>query len=270
MEGLLERREEARFQQHVVIEQADVGAAGARDAEVDGLGERERGQGVDHFDLRVIACQPFIGAVVAAVVDDDDLGGGLRQNPGELSLQQVSAGAGRDDHGDAGFLRASFACSKRSLTPRGPENSANHGGGVAGEQGPIGYTGGPHKMAQGVGGPPCDVARDVGKGRRPEHEVVEVFVESKETARRQYECQQAHAAERDVGDQHDAGEADGVAVHGLPAGAQVCGEGAVEAVGDPLEGGILGRKIGDHPDGQFGIDGAQVLDEAAVEVFGAA
>jgi hypothetical protein len=91
LEGALQRGEEAGLQQHVVIEQADVRAAGARDAAVDGAGEGERGGGVDHFDLRVVACQPFGGAVGAAVVDDDDLLGGLRQESGELGLEQFLA-----------------------------------------------------------------------------------------------------------------------------------------------------------------------------------
>jgi hypothetical protein len=114
------------------------------------------------------------------------------------------------------------------------------------------------------------VTRD-GKDRPgPEHEVVEVFVEGEERARRQDERQQAHPAEGNVGDQHDAGQSDGVATQCFAAGAQVVGEGPVDAVTDPLDGGIFGRKFGDHPKGQFGIEGAQVLDQAPVEVLGAA
>jgi hypothetical protein len=113
------------------------------------------------------------------------------------------------------------------------------------------------------------VPRDGGDGPWPQHEVVQVFVEGKEPARGEDEGQEAHAAEGYVGDQHDAGEADGVAAQLFAAAAQVLGEAAVDAVADPLDAGIFGWKIGDHPQGQFGIEGAQVLNEAPVEVAGA-
>ena len=54
-----------------------------------------------------------------------------------------------------------------------------------------------------------------GRERRPQHEVVEVFVEGDEGARGEHQGQEAHAAEGDVGDQHDAGEADVVAAQAL-------------------------------------------------------
>ena len=100
--------------------------------------------------------------------------------------------------------------------------------------------------------------------------MVEVFVEGEESPRPQDEREQAHAAEGDVGDQHDAGQPDAVAAQLFAAAAQVLGETAVDAVADPLEAGIRGGKIGHHPEGQFGIEGAQMLDEAPVQVFGAA
>ena len=54
--------------------------------------------------------------------------------------------------------------------------------------------------------------------------MVEVFVEGDEGAGGEDEGQEAHAAEGDVGDQHDAGEADVVAAQLFAAAAQVLGE----------------------------------------------
>jgi len=87
LERAFERGEEAGREQHVVVEQADVRTPGASDAAVDGAGEGERGGGLDDFDLRVVTCQPFGGAVGAAVVDDDDLVGCLCKEAGELGLE---------------------------------------------------------------------------------------------------------------------------------------------------------------------------------------
>ena len=84
---------------------------------------------------------------------------------------------------------------------------------------------------------------DGGEGRRPQHEVVEVFVEGDKGARREHQCQEAHAAEGNIGDQHHAGEADLVAAEFFAAAAQVLGESAVDAVADPLEGGSSGGKL---------------------------
>ena len=102
LKGALQRGEEAGLEQHVVIEQADVRVAGASDAAVDGAGEGERGGGVDDLDLRVGGGEPVGGAVGAAVIDHDDLVGGLCEEAGELGLEQFLAGARRDDYGDAG------------------------------------------------------------------------------------------------------------------------------------------------------------------------
>ena len=82
VEGALQRGEEIRLEEHVVVEQADVRVAGAGDAAVDGAGEGERGGGVDDFDLGVSVGEPGGGVVRAAVIDDDDLVGGLREKAG--------------------------------------------------------------------------------------------------------------------------------------------------------------------------------------------
>ena len=125
VEGALQGGEEAGLEQHVVVEQADVRAAGAGDAAVDGAGEGERGGGVDDFDLRVGGGEPGGGVVGAAVIDDDDLVGGLGEEAGELGLEQFFAGAGGDDYGDAGWERrrdggdATWAGRKASDWPGG-------------------------------------------------------------------------------------------------------------------------------------------------------
>ena len=100
--GAFESGEKAGLQQHVIIQQADVGAAGAGDAAVDGAREGERSCGVDHFDLRVGRGEPFGGAIGAAVVDNDDLAGRLCEDAGKLGCEQFLAGAGGDDDRDAG------------------------------------------------------------------------------------------------------------------------------------------------------------------------
>ena len=87
IEGTAQRGEEARLEQHVVIEQADVGVAGARDAAIDGAGEGERGGGVLDFDRGVGGGEPRGGVVGGAVVDNDDLLGLLRDDRGELRFQ---------------------------------------------------------------------------------------------------------------------------------------------------------------------------------------
>ena len=87
--------EEAGLEQHVVVEQADVRVAGAGDAAVDGAGEGERGGGVDDLDLGVCGGEPGGGVVGAAVVDDDDLVGGLGEKAGELGLEQSPCRCGR-------------------------------------------------------------------------------------------------------------------------------------------------------------------------------
>ena len=270
MEGILERGEETGLQQHVVVEQADVRAAGQSDAAVDGAGEGERGGGVDDLDLRVVACQPLGGAVGAAVIHHDDLLGSLREEIWELGLQQVFARARRDDHGNASGISLRLVHPSEARTPLRPQHSRDPGSAVLPQQAPVGFAGGADAPSQHVGGPPRHVPRDGGNRPRPQHEVIEVFVEGEEAARGEDQRQQSHAAEWDVGDQHDAGQADGLAAQLFAAVAQVLGERAVDAVADPLEFGIFGRKIGDHPKGQFGIEGAQVLDETPVEGVGAA
>ena len=93
--------EKAGLEQHVVVEQADVRAAGAGDAPVDGAREGERSIGVDNFDLRVGRGEPFGGGVGAAVIDHDDLAGRLCEDAGELGFEQFFAGTGWDDDSDA-------------------------------------------------------------------------------------------------------------------------------------------------------------------------
>jgi hypothetical protein len=70
-----ERAEEAGFEQHVVVQQADVRIAGARDAAVDGGGERERVRRNFHPHLRPFGGQPWAGTVARAVVRHDDFRG---------------------------------------------------------------------------------------------------------------------------------------------------------------------------------------------------
>jgi hypothetical protein len=94
VEGALEGGEEVRLEEHVVVEEADVRATGAGDAEVDGAGEGERGGGVDDFDLGVRGREPGGGVVGAAVIDDDDLVGGLGEKAGELGLKEICACGG--------------------------------------------------------------------------------------------------------------------------------------------------------------------------------
>ena len=122
--------------------------AGAGDAEVDGAGEGERGGGVDDLDLRVGGGEPGGGVVGAAVIDDDDLGGGLGEQAGELGLEEIFAGAGGDDDGDAGGERCRRRRpplgrgSRQADRPEEGRESRKPGGGVVGELGPIGFAGG--------------------------------------------------------------------------------------------------------------------------------
>ena len=250
-----------------------MGTAGAGDAPVDGAREGERSFGVDNFDLRVGRGEPFGGCVGAAVIDNDDLSGRLREDAGELGLEQFLAGTGWDDNGDA-RLGPSWNVGvdldrPGGLSYRPPHVSRERSGSVPGDPGPIRLPGGPQTPAQSVGGAPRHVPRNRWNGPRPEHEVVEVFVESEEAPGRENQRQQAHAAERHVGDKHHTGEADLITAQLFPAAAQVLGEGTVDAITNPSECGILRWKIGHHPQRQLGIEVAQVLDEAPVEVLGA-
>src|ERR1019366_4393050 len=101
VERSLQRGKKTGLEQHVVVEQADVRAAGAFHAAVDGAGEGERGGGGDDFDLRGGGGEPLGGAVGAAVIHYHDLLGRLCQQAGKLGLQQIFASARRDDNGDA-------------------------------------------------------------------------------------------------------------------------------------------------------------------------
>ena len=117
-EGALQRGEKARLQQHVVVEQADVGVAGARDAAIDRAGEGERGGRVDHLDLRVSGGEPGGRVVGAAVIDDDNLARGLGENARELGPQEffaaregmITVTPGEGVWGRQSCLPAAFRC----------------------------------------------------------------------------------------------------------------------------------------------------------------
>ena len=169
LKGALQRGEEVRLEQHVVIEQADVRAAGAGDAAVDGAREGERGGGVDDFDLRdrrrrarrrCRRCCRYRRRRSAS--------GAWARMSGKLGLEEFLAVAGGDDDGDAGR--------ERSRDGRGAVRDAPSAAvgrrrprtcrGVAGEQGPVGLARGADAPAQRVGRAPRDVARDRGERRR--------------------------------------------------------------------------------------------------------
>ena len=97
-------REEARLDQHVVVEQADVRVAGAGDPAVHRAGERERLRRDLDCNLRPIGAEPIRGAILRAVIHHDDLGGEALQvadDAGKLRRQQMLAVARGDDHRDA-------------------------------------------------------------------------------------------------------------------------------------------------------------------------
>ena len=72
------------------------------DAAVDGGGEGKGLLAVFDVDARMFPAEPFGGAVIGAVVDDDNLIGRLREQGREEAFEQFAAVAGGDDDRDAG------------------------------------------------------------------------------------------------------------------------------------------------------------------------
>ena len=154
--------------------------------------------------------------------------------------------------------------------PPRPQPSTNTRGGVPPQLRPIAFPRLPDAPSRQVLDPPSQVPQDGPAATRPQHEIVQVLIEGQEPERRQQQGHQAHAAERHAGNQHHPGQPDPVA-RGLGAAAgQVLRQAPVDAIGNPFQIGVFGRKIGDHPQRQFREKGAHALDQAAVQLVGAA
>ena len=128
--------------------------------------------------------------------------------PGSCAASSCSSVAGGDDHRDARQPRpgpaqaeALPACSRRKPARRARPRTKTSAGQSA-------SAGGANAPARQVLDPPSGMAQDGPGAPRAEHEIVEVLVEGQEARRRQQQGHQAHAAERHVGNQHHAGQAD--------------------------------------------------------------
>ncbi len=214
--GAFQGGEKARLEQHVVVQQADVRAAGARDAAVDRAREGERRRGVDHFDLRVgrgAAKRPCHRC--CRYRRRRSAPAPARAMPG--SWASSSSLPLRDGMTTVmpGFKRSlRLAAAIRAATVRErshrPHNvPASTGRGIAGDPGPIRLARGRAQTpAQCVGTRHAMCRAIAGSDPGRSMKWFRFSLKARKPRGREDQRQQAHAAERDVGDQHHAGQAD--------------------------------------------------------------
>lgn len=115
---------------------------------------------------------------------------------------------------------------------------------------------------------PQAMPKDGGNGARPQHEMVQVFVECQHIQRREQKGQQAEPPQGHVGRQHYSGETDGATAKRRAAAGQVVAQRPVDLVAHPAEVAIRGLELRDYAERQAGVDSPHALDETSVKVVG--